>query len=60
MQGRRLRLVNRLAPEKSEAAMYGTASHVQSWKEDTLITVDDAPVELSHSIKVLMLPPTKT
>ena len=46
---------NRLAlnPNKSEAAMYGTALRVQSLKGDTFITVADAPVELSHSMKSL-------
>ena len=40
-------LHNRLAlkPDKSEAAMYGTASRVQSLKGDTFITV------AGHSIK---------
>ena len=48
-------LHNRLAlnPDKSEAAMYGTASRVQSLKGDTFITVTGAPVKLSHSIKSL-------
>ena len=36
-----------------EAAMYGTASRVQSLKGDTFITVAGSPVELSHSIKSL-------
>ena len=57
MYGRCIRLVtyNRLAlnPDKSEAAMYGTASRVQSLKVDTFITVAGAPVELSHTIKCL-------
>ena len=48
-------LHNRLAlnPDKSEVAMYGTASRVQSLKEDTFITVAGSPVELSHSIQSL-------
>ena len=48
-------LHNRLAldPNKSEAAMYGTASRLQSLKADTFITVAGASVELSHSIKSL-------
>ena len=33
--------------------MYGMASHVQSLKGDTFITVADVSVELSHSIKSL-------
>ena len=57
MHGCRLRLVihNHVAlnPDTSEAAMYGTASRVQSLKGDTFITVAGAPVELSHSIKSL-------
>ena len=40
-----------LNPDKSEAAMYGTASRVQSLKGETVITVAGAPVKLSHSIK---------
>ena len=48
-------LHNRLAlnPDKSEAAIYETASRVQSLKGDMFITVAGAPVELSHSIKSL-------
>ena len=48
-------LHNRLAlnPNKPEAAMYGTASHVQSLKGDTFIMVAGSPVELSYSIKSL-------
>ena len=42
-----------LNQDKSEAAMYRTASRVQSLKGDTFITVAGAPVELSHSIKGL-------
>ena len=40
-------LHNRLAlnPHKSEATMYGTASHVQSFRDDTPITVAGAPVK---------------
>ena len=33
--------------------MFGTASCVQSLKEDMSITVAGAPVKLSHSIKSL-------
>ena len=42
-----------LNPDKSEVAMYGTASRVQSLKGDTFITVAGEPAELSHSIKSL-------
>ena len=42
-----------LNPDKSEAAIYVTASRVQYWKGDTFITVAGAPVKLSHSIKSL-------
>ena len=46
---------NRLAlnPDKSEAAMYGTASRVQSLKGDMFIVVTGSPIKLSHSIKSL-------
>ena len=42
-----------LNPDKLEAAIYGTASRVQSQKGDTFITVTGAAVKLSHSIKSL-------
>ena len=42
-----------LDPDKSQAAMYGMASRVQSVKGDPFITVAGAPVKLSHSIKSL-------
>ena len=42
-----------LNPDKSEAAMYGTASRVQSLKEDTHITIAGAPAKLSHNIQSL-------
>ena len=48
-------LHNRLAinPDKSEAAMYGTALRVQSLMGNTFIIVAGEPVKLSHSIKSL-------
>ena len=48
-------LHNRLAlnPDKSKAAMYGTALRVQSLMGNKFIIVAGEPVKLSHSIKSL-------
>ena len=47
-------LHNRLAlnPDKSEVAMYGTASRLQSLKGDTFITGASVPVGLSLGVTI--------
>ena len=42
-----------LNPDKSEAAMFGTAQRVQSLREDMKATVAGTPIELSEHIKSL-------